>query len=981
MSAHHNSLRVFLKGALLGGGAVLALSAGAAAQEDENIETVVITGYRASLQQALQLKRDSVGVRDSIVAEDIGKYPATNIADSLMRVPGIVVGRDSRTDEGKSVTVRGLSANYTIVTVNGIPVHMETGTSIGSNSRAVDLDAFGADLFSRVDFYKSPQADLDEGGIGGVIDMRTPHPFDYTGRKIGYSLEYSNNTNRNKYMPGGTFQLSDTMGPFGVLFAMTFRESSYQLMGSEQTGWGQSRNENGDNTNSITYDFGPENGGYDSRANIGSYTTGQVEQAFVPRFVRNHLELDDRTRYSGLVSLQYKPNDDLDVSFDFLGAELIDKRSEYTLGMTFRSTSTTASSWAACQEDSSLIGTAGCSGLVPVNIAIDNNNNLYGTFSNVSWYNENRWYDGKDKYGSATMNVSYAVSRDWKLDAVASIGDFHGFYSDNRIYTIAYNTTVTYDPTVNYKIAALITDTDFTDPSIYTATPTVDANYYKEGDRVVTGKLGSTYEFESGTGFLGHIQFKSGISWVSTQKTNDKKSNGDAVANTTLWNGETIASMSFSDMAQKHLPVTNFLSGIAHGERPIDWATISRKFYERVGFNKILKQQESSLSSVFDVTEAVESAFIMFNTDGVVLDRDLKLSAGLRVARTRLWGFNYSSSLDDDDNTVYTQTRLHNAYDDLLPTFSAAYNLRDNLVMRAAYGKTITRPGLGNIAQSTTISSRFNAAASSGNPTLKPMVANNVDVSVEWYFQPESVLTVGVFYKGLKNLISTQTQTVSFGSLGLPDSSLDASVWGDENGNIPDDLSIELSHPINLNPMVVKGFEVYYQQPFTFLPEPFDGLGSMLSFTYTAGSQSGAGTGFTANDGSVYQMQINGLSTYTYSASGYYEKGPYSVRLSYNWRSKSPAGSSNYYSTNLRLWNQARGTLDASVGYQFSEMLEVRLDATNLFDSDDTEFLDQAARESSLIGERYSGAGRGTSREMYDYYHGTTLSLSVRGHF
>ncbi|MGB8600982.1 MAG: TonB-dependent receptor plug domain-containing protein, partial [Rhizomicrobium sp.] len=119
----------------------LFFSVAANAQDGEAFETIVVTGYRASLEKALELKRESVGVRDSIIAEDIGKYPASNIAESLARVPGVALSRDGGTDEGKTLTVRGLDASYTVVTINGNPVHMETGTSVGSNSRSVDLDA------------------------------------------------------------------------------------------------------------------------------------------------------------------------------------------------------------------------------------------------------------------------------------------------------------------------------------------------------------------------------------------------------------------------------------------------------------------------------------------------------------------------------------------------------------------------------------------------------------------------------------------------------------------------------------------------------------------------------------------------------------------------------------------------------------------------------------------------------------------------
>lgn len=958
--------RKFLLGSsLLAGSASFLIFAAANAQDSEAFETVVVTGYRASLEKALELKRESVGVRDSIVAEDIGKYPASNIAESLARVPGVALSRDGGTDEGKTLTVRGLDASYTIVTINGNPVHMETGTSVGGNSRSVDLDALGADLFSRVDFYKSPQANLDEGGIGGVIDMRTPHPFDFDGFKANYSVGYSMNTNRDKAMPNGTVQVSDIWGSFGALFAMTFKESAYEIMGNDTSGWGQACNEEGTSSNSIHWNFGAGTSyscgtsnytGSGSTVYNGSYSIAQINQAFVPRWERNSLTLDDRTRYSGLLSLQYKYRDDLDVTLDVIGSLLSDKRDNYMLGVYFRSTSD----------------------IVPVNVNIDSNNNLYGTFANVDWQSGSTWVDTKDKFLSGTFNTKYQPIGHLTLNANASMSVSNGFYSSNAIAFYIYNQTTTYDPTASYKFPSLYATTDFTNVSAYSS-PNFSASYWKEGDRVVTGKFDGEYDFESGLGFIGHVDLKSGISWVSTQKTNDYKTNASAVSSATLRNGETLASMSISDYAVDHIPVSNFLDGVRHGMRPTQWVSVPRSFYKYVGFNKILDGVTSNFSSLFNVTEAVESAFLQADTDGTIAGQVLKLSVGLRYAKTRLWGYNYATSKNSSGTTVYTKTSLNGSYDDYLPTVALTYNITDDLLLRAAYGKTITRPGLSYIAQSTTVSSRYNAAASSGNPNLKPLKADNFDMNVEWYFSSESMLSVGVFYKDLKNLISSKTDTVTFSSLNLPNSVLDSSTFGYTAGYIDPEMPMQLTSYTNLNPLNVKGVEVYYQQPFTFLPAPFDGLGAQVGFTYNSGAQSGTGTGFTANDDAVYKAQLVGMSTYTYSATAYYEKDAYSIRFSYNFRSKSPQSTSNYYNTNLRQWQQARGTLDMSLAYRINDYLDLRFDGSNILNSDSYSFLDDGTAGSSQIGSRYSGAGEGVSHNNGENVYGSTFMLSLRG--
>jgi TonB-dependent receptor len=991
--------RALLRFGLLTSAAVIGLVAGPAqAQSADELETVVVTGFRASLQKAIELKREEVGVRDSIVAEDMGKYPASNIAESLTRVPGVVLSRDTVSNEGQRLTVRGLDASYTVVTVNGIPVKMQTGDSAyGSSSRAVDLDAFGADLFNRVDFYKTPAAELSEGGIGGVVDLRTPHPFDYTGFKASYSLGVSDNTNRNKGVPRGSFQVSDTWGPFGALIAVSALKSSNEIEGTQYSGIQQARNEFGKNDRSTTYDFGPGRGGYDARANIGSYTVDQINQAFVPRFARNYLNINDRIRYSGLLSLQYKPSERFDTSFDLMVAQLSDMRQENDIGVYFRSTGPNTADYSKCVAGTySFRDYTGCSALVPINVGVDpTNNNLYGTFANANWYNENRWHDSKDKFISGTWTAKYKLTDALTVTADGAISDAHSFYSDNRIYMIAYNSMFTWDPRHSIDFPLMTTDADLTNPARY-ATPTakspaIDANYYKQSDRVVAGKVKADYILDTGIGVLGRVTLQSGLEYVATKKGRDGKTGYGAVVGSTyiLSNGQPLGTAPASAYWQNHLPVSNFLSGYDHGPTITNWMTVPRSFYLQVGFNDILDAQPSSMSSVYEVTEAVKSAYVQGVSDGTILGKSFRINTGLRLALTQMYGYNYASSKDTSGAVIYTKQKLHSSYDNLLPSLSLQYDVIDDVTLRASYGRTITRASLDRIAQGTSIPSRFTAAASTGNPDLKPLLANNIDFGAEWYFAPESVLSVGVFYKGLKNLVAVDTQYVPFSTLNLPDSSLDLTALGTTGPNgtkiIDPNLTVTLNGYKNLNPLVVKGFEVYFQQPFTFLPDPLDGFGTLLSFTYTAGAAGGDGTGFKANDGTIYKMPIAGLATYAYSASLYYEKEAYSVRASYNWRSKITTGDlKSYYSTNLQQMYQARGQLDGTVAYKFSDAIELRMDVSNLLNEKNYMcFMDPAGNvvPKGTLSPRVAGYGSCGDHRDYDNWYGRTYTLSIRGRF
>lgn len=999
-----------IKPFLLGTVSMIAFACGAAAQntgDSSAQETVTVTGYRASLEKALEIKRDSVGVRDSIVAEDIGKFPATNIADSLLRVPGVVLSRDTRTDEGRQLTVRGLPAAYTIVTINGNPVHMETNGNVGSNARSVDLDAFGADLFSRVDFYKSPTAKLDEGGIGGVIDLRTPHAFDYEGGQLSYSLGYGMNSQRLKAVPTGTFQASNTWGPFGALIAVTAKRSSYAFWGNETAGISQACNENGYMGNGEKYDFGPGKtgvcgsttwAGVDARANIGSYTIPQIEQAFVPRWARDHLTMDDRTRYSGLLSFQFKPNDKLDMSFDVMGAELIDATNEYVIGTYFRSTgNTTAAAIAAAAGDPTILGkTSATNGLVPLNVGIDSNDILYGKFGNVQMQSGNVWYRGKDKFVSGTFNAKYQAMDNLTFVAEAGVADYHGFMGSSTLNAYIFNTTFTYDPRDNYKFPTLVSNVDLTNPALYQGNSSgtragfdTAAQYVKEGDRVITAKLAAQYAFESGLSAVGRVDLEYGMGFVANTKSNDQRNNGNLVKNAVLSNGKTLGTMLPSDVMVNHLKIDNYLDDVRNVHRITNWATVPDSLYNSVPWTSILASDTSGnwYPSIFKLTEGVTSFYVNASSVGELFGRPLKVDVGLRYAVTRTWGYNYASQKDASGNLTYPKVKLNSAYDSLLPTLSVSYDLRDDLVLRAAYGQTITRADLGSIAKGASVPNIFNPNVTIGNPNLKPFTATNVDAGVEWYFDQGSVLSFGVFYKGIKNLISTQTTAgVPWGTLNLPDSLLASNqhVNNDLAQPVDPNLLMNVTHPVNLNPMVVKGFEVFYQQPFSFLPAPFDGLGAMASFTYTAGSQNGPGTGFTANDGTIYAMPLRGLSTYSYSTTAYYEKDGISLRASYNWRSKAGADDSldnlNYYKTNTRIWAAARGTLDLTAGYAFTDWAEVRFDVSNALNSHEIAILRDATGKDSKIGARASGFGDPNAHNFNDYVHGRNYMISIRGH-
>ena len=210
-------------------------------EQATDLDTITVTGYRASLEKALDIKRGEAGVVDAIVAEDIGKFPDLNLAESLQRIPGVVITRDA--GEGRNISVRGLDSNFTRVRVNG----MEALTTVGSTDqnggtnrgRGFDFNVFASDLFSQLIVRKTPQADVDEGSLGATVDLRTARPFDYDGFTLAASGQVGYGDVSENFDPRMAALISNSWadGKFGALLSVAYSERQTLEEGSGSGRW------------------------------------------------------------------------------------------------------------------------------------------------------------------------------------------------------------------------------------------------------------------------------------------------------------------------------------------------------------------------------------------------------------------------------------------------------------------------------------------------------------------------------------------------------------------------------------------------------------------------------------------------------------------------------------------------------------------------------------------------------------------------
>ncbi|WP_206244930.1 TonB-dependent receptor [Novosphingobium terrae] len=918
---------------------------------------IIVTGFRSSLQKGLTLKREAVGVRDSIVAEDIGKFPEQNVADSLQRIPGVRLSRDGTSNEGQRISIRGLGSQYAVTTINMAPVHTTSSQNVGSSTRDFNYDVFPSELFGRVDVYKTPLANLEEGGIGGNVDLQTPRPFDSNKRILRYSLSANYNDQSAKIGPRGSLLYSNTWGNFGLLLGFAYAKNTNERSGFQSTGGYNSSTLGATSYNSPappTNTSGPFpfQLNLDSPlANFSGYTRDQVSNAYLPRFYRVYASSDVRTRIGAVGSLQYK-SDRLEISLDGIFSKLKDSTDEYTFGVGVRNSRSVPGSTSAP-------GTGTNSGIIPLNVKIDQYNNLYGTFGNTDITTESFYRDSQTSFYYGILRGVYDVSDRLKFSAQANYSRSNAWYSANRIVSLINGIQTTFDPTGNVSYPSISSPVDFTNPANFTS-PSLGFSLAREIDIEKTTRA----QFDWDAGDVAGIEIKArlGGSYVATTKRLAIADGSSIATNRTLSTGGTFSTLNVFSYMNPYVQIGRLANGGNPGYLS-EFATFSRSFVmDFLDANGANNAATPNPSSQFTAQEDVSSGWLEVTGKTKLFGRELRADLGLRYSSTATNIDNFKSIASG----VFAPNNAKGGYSNWLPSATLAYDLTPKLVARASFGKTITRAALQNIASALYVPNIFSGAYTVGNPNLKPQLATTWDGGVEWYFQPGALLSLGVFQKTLNGTTQAVQDQITLGASGLPASAFNGTALGYPDGNIPADYLLTRTSYINQGTIKLSGLEAAYQQTFKFLPKPFDGLGMLASFTAVKSQ----GYDFVTQGASPKSFSVAYVPKYTYSITGYYEKGRFSLRSSYNYYSA--AANTNVNTGNNQIpYNSAAGYLDANISYRFTDWLEVRVDAVNLTNAN-----------TYIYYEDPTGPkGNGQSRRDNSFYNGRTFSFGIRGKF
>ncbi len=863
----------------------LALGGTALAQEQTDqaatqLDTVTVTGYRASVEKALDIKRSESGVVDAIVAEDIGKFPDLNLAESLQRVPGVVITREA--GEGRNISVRGLGPDFTRVRING----MEALTTVGAGDqsggtnrgRGFDFNVFASDLFSQLIVRKTASADVEEGSLGATVDLRTARPFDYDGFTFAASGQASYNAMAEKADPRVAALISNTWADntFGALLSVAYSERQALEEGSNTGRWAN----------------GPSNGNFSASS---PFTAARSADVYHPRFPR-YVQMEHEQKRLGVTgTLQWKPTDATEISLDALYSKIDAERDEnYIEAISFsRGTSSNAR----------LVGKPNT---IVKNGVIENNALVYGEFDNVDIRTENRHDEWSTEFKQVALNGQHRFGDDFTLSGKVGISrSKHENPIQTTIIMDKYDVdNYSYDYRGNNRFPILNYGINPTDPNGWELAEIRLRPQYVDND-FDTGQIDFNWNISPGFRLKGGILAKD----YTFKTTELRRSSELAVPN--FANGTKIVPV---DMTQ---PAS--LKGI--NGNPDNWVVPNLDAiadYFDIYSNSGTFAVAPRANNVRSVEEKDRGGYLMgeFSTDlGSI---PFSGNFGVRYVKTK-----QSSTGLSTLSTTTVSTTVEREYDDTLPSFNLVAEITPDFLIRLGAAKVMSRPGLGSLTPGSTVAVAGGARTiSTGNPNLDPIRATNVDLGFEWYFAEGAMAGVGLFYKDIDTFIQTTRETRPFSDSGLPAELLIGT------GATPDS-DFTYTKPVNTPGGELKGVEVNYTQPFTFLPGNWSNLGVQLNYTWVDSQIQYINSAGQA----VLKADLTGLSRNSWNATLFYEGKVFSGRVSATNRDDyltQVTGTENGFS--LDGYHGMTGTtfIDASIRYAITDKLELSLEGMNL---------------------------------------------------
>lgn len=886
----------------------MAGASAAYAQENEDasmdmLEEVVVTGFRSSLASALDQKRESTGSVDSIVAEDIANFPDLNLAESLQRIPGVAISRVA--GEGRNISVRGLGPEFTRVRINGMESMSSSGgtDAVGgaNRGRGFDFNVFPSDLFSNLTVRKTASADVEEGSLGATVDMNTVRASDFDEFTLSLSGQLGYNDLSEETDPRATFLVSNMFadGKIGVLLAGSFSERSMLDQGASTVRW------------DMVNDFGSYMGDTEDPR------LTEVNDAFRPRLPRYDYYEHEMERTGLSASIEFLPTDATEISLNMLYSKLDQSRQE-----TFM---------LAALNNNTFAGDMNV-----LSHTVDSSNTVTAaSFENATVQAENRYDELATEFTQINLNFSHEFSDRFRLSGM--VGQSKSEF-ENPIQT-----------TIIARKRGIDFSYDFTgsnreDPVLTFGDEVSDVSGWENGGirlRPITtdntfdsGSIDLAFDLNDSLTLKGGVLYKN-FEFDTWQARRAAENDGGVALN-----GDSMFTFD-PGLGSNIWAVPN-----------IDAIAAAHGIYSNSG--EFAVSPENRLVDNYSAAEESLGIYGQLVFDTMLGETPVRGDIGVRHVSTDQESTAFSNAADDFITGEHDYTHT-------LPSVNLVFEPMENVLIRASYAEVMARAGLQSIRPNVSVSvSGGSRTVAGGNPALEPTEASTYDLAAELYFSNEAMLSFAVFHKDLSSQVQTVRESKPFTDTGLPiQLAVDACTAGPGYGGssgCDENVDWEVTSPTNAPGGPLYGFEVSYQQPFTFLPGALSNLGFIGNFTYVK-----AQLDYLNSAGEVVASRdLLGMSEDTTSGTLYYDDGSFSARVS----AVNRAG----YLTNATGRNNndregVNGTthIDASLSYAINDNFTVKFDALNLTNEVEDQWVD-------AVGNRLS------------YYHetGTQYYLGVQ---
>lgn len=862
-----------------------------AAQDATVVDEIVVTGFRSSLQQALNIKRREAGAVDAILAEDMADFPDQNLAEAIQRLPGVTIDRVN--GQGTTISVRGLGSDFTRTRINGLEAQAASG---GNRNRSFDFSMFASELFNSIKVRKTQSAEIEEGSLGATVDLQTGRPLDFGGSGLNSALSVQGSYNdlSEKTVPrlAGLLSWSNEDRTFGALVSIAYSERSPILGSFNTTRW-----QKGDPSN-VNAAGNPYGRGQNFGGCIPCATTAQrdaVLNAFYPRIPRYALGNTQEDRLGMTGALQWRPSDRTEAVLDVLWSRF---NSELE--------SPNIEAWSFSR--------ANVNSVVVRDYAIDADKNIlsYGVFDNMLVRAENGFTRNESNFYQASLNVRHDFSD--RLHGNLKVGANRSEARTPLNVAYAFEAAgvngYTFDfreddrrPRINYGF-------DVTSGQRFTLVNATRSNAGGNFDnKVGAGSL--AYDWSDSLTFKIGGEYRTygfetfGLTRTKTSPTGADRLTGVDSIGRVVSIGDGVSAGAGSDLSFIVPDISKIADFLSFYDDPL-----------------VPNRSER------EVDETDKGVFLQADFNTTVGGMVLRGNAGIRYAQTEVTAKGWQTiAVGTPPVTTYDYVTTDNDYDDVLPSFNLALEPRDDVVIRLGAAKVMSRPTLGDLTPGGSVSPTTRTV-SYGNPLLDPFRATNYDFSVEWYFQTEGLLAAAVFYKDIDSFITSETVGIPYNQLGLPNELL-------QGAASPTDI-FQVTRRLNGEGGALKGIEIQYQQPFTFLPGLWSNFGFTGNVTWVDSEVS---------YGTAGKNRLTGQSKNTANATLYYEDGPFQARVSVAHRSQYLLSFPGANGNSEEGVNDTTN-VDASMSYEFTPNLTFSLEGINLTDAYTDRYVDVTNRVS-----------------------------------